>query len=236
MRILKEAVALGGRVIVPAFSLGRTQQLVYFLNELFNAGQLPHIPIFVDSPLSRTLTNVFRQHMEVLDDPFRVIRENDPDPFGFANLSYVATRDESVALNRREGAFMVISASGMCESGRVVHHLRNAVSDERNTVMLIGYQAPYTLGRQIADRRPFVRIFDREYPLRAHVEQLEGLSAHADLPDFKWWFEHMARDEGIGRAFLVHGEPEAAQSLAAVLADYCNEPPVVPGFGETYTV
>jgi metallo-beta-lactamase family protein len=131
---------------------------------------------------------------------------------------------------------MVISASGMCESGRIVHHLKNAVSDERNTVLLIGYQAPYTLGRQIADRRPFVRIFDRDFPLRAHVEQVEGLSAHADLTDFKWWFEHMHRDEGIGRAFLVHGEPDAAQSLAAVLRDLSNEEPVIPRFGETYEV
>ncbi|QDT55679.1 Ribonuclease [Caulifigura coniformis] len=236
VRILKEAVALGGRVIVPAFSLGRTQQLVYFLNELFNAGTLPHLPILVDSPLSRRLTNVFRQHMDILDEPFKAIQATDADPFGFATLSYVATKEESVALNRREGAFMVISASGMCESGRIVHHLKNAVSDERNTVLLIGYQAPYTLGRQIADRRPYVRIFDREYPLRAHVEQLEGLSAHADLPDFKWWFEHMARDEGIGQAFLVHGEPESARSLAEVLKDYCNEPPIVPGFGESFEV
>ena len=236
VRIFKEAVALGGRVIVPAFSLGRTQQLVYFLNELFNEGKLPHIPIFVDSPLSRTLTNVFRRHMDILDDSFRAIHAKDADPFGFANLTYVATRDESVALNRREGAFVVISASGMCESGRVVHHLKNAVSDERNTVMLIGYQAPYTLGRQIADRRPYVRIFDREYPLRAHVEQLEGLSAHADVQDFKWWFEAMARDEGIGKAFLVHGEPDAAAALAQVLKEYSNEEPVVPRFGETFEV
>jgi metallo-beta-lactamase family protein len=174
--------------------------------------------------------------MEILDDPFRTIQASDADPFGFVNLTYVATKDESVALNRREGAFMVISASGMCESGRIVHHLKNAVSDERNNVMLIGYQAPYTLGRQIADRRPFVRIFDREYPLRAHVAQLEGLSAHADAPDFKWWFEHMARDEGIGQAFIVHGEPDAAQALAALLKDHCDEPPIVPRFGESFEV
>ncbi|HVJ67871.1 MAG TPA: MBL fold metallo-hydrolase, partial [Caulifigura sp.] len=236
VRIVKEAVTLGGRIVVPAFSLGRTQQLVYFLNELFNAGQLPHIPIFVDSPLSMRLTNVFRRHMDVLDEPFQQIKETDPDPFGFASLTYVATRDESIALNRREGAYMVISASGMCESGRIVHHLKHAVSDERNTIMLIGYQAPYTLGRQIADRRPYVRIFDREHPLRAHVEQLEGLSAHADAQDFQWWFEAMARDEGIGRAFLVHGEPDSAAALATMLKDHCDEEPVVPKFGETFEV
>jgi metallo-beta-lactamase family protein len=236
IRILKEAVTLGGKVIVPAFSLGRTQQLVYFLNELFNAGQLPHIPVFVDSPLSRTLTNVFRRHMDVLDEQFRAVQATDRDPFGYENLTYVATRDESVALNRREGPFVVISASGMCESGRVVHHLKHAVADERNTIMLIGYQAPYTLGRQIANRRPYVRIFDREYPLKAHVEQLEGLSAHADVQDFKWWFEHMSRDEGIGQAFIVHGEPDAATALAGILKPLCNDDPVIPRFGETFEV
>lgn len=236
VRIFTEAIKLEGRVIIPAFSLGRTQQLVYFLNELFNEGQLPHIPIFVDSPLSRTITNVFRRHYDILDSEVARTIEKDKDPFGFSCLTYVATHDESIELNKRTGAFVVIAASGMCESGRVVHHLKHGVSDERNTVVIIGYQAPYTLGRQIVDRRPYVRIFDREYPLRAHVEKLEGLSAHADLPDFKWWFEQMVKDEGIGRAFLVHGEPEAARSLAAVLDNLANEPSVVPQFGDSFDV
>ncbi|MBX3441004.1 MAG: MBL fold metallo-hydrolase [Planctomyces sp.] len=236
VRIFAEAVRLQGRVIIPAFSLGRTQQLVYFLNELFNAGQLPHLPIFVDSPLSRTLTNVFRRHLHSLDDDVADLLQRDSDPFGFACLTYTSTREESALLNHRSGPFVVISASGMCESGRVVHHLKHAVADERNTIVLIGYQAPFTLGRQLADRRPYVRIFDREVPLKAHVEQLEGLSAHADVQDFKWWFEHLARDEGIGRAFLVHGEAPAATALAGMLKDFSNEEPVIPGFRDSYVV
>jgi metallo-beta-lactamase family protein len=236
VRILQEAIKLEGRVIIPAFSLGRTQQLVYFLNELFNEGRLPHLPIFVDSPLARTITNVFRRHLNVLDGELAATIKKDSDPFGFGCLTYTASHSESLLLNKRHGAFVVISASGMCESGRVVHHLKHAVADERNTIVLIGYQAPYTLGRQIADRRPYVRIFDREYPLRAHVEKLEGLSAHADLPDFKWWFEQLVRDEGIGQAFLVHGEADAARSLAAVLKDLSNEPPVIPQYGESSVV
>jgi metallo-beta-lactamase family protein len=131
---------------------------------------------------------------------------------------------------------VIISASGMCESGRIVHHLKHSVSDERNTIVLIGYQAPYTLGRQISDRKPFVRIFDREYPLKAHVEKLEGLSAHADVQDFKWWFEQLVKDEGIGRAFLVHGEAAAAAGLAEVLKDLSNEPPTIPQFGQSFDV
>jgi metallo-beta-lactamase family protein len=110
------------------------------------------------------------------------------------------------------------------------------VGDARNTVVLIGYQAPHTLGRQIADGRPFVRIFDRDYPLKAKVEKLEGLSAHADVHDFKWWFERMSADSHIGRAFLVHGEPDAAQALAGVLRDLCDEEPVVPQLFESYEV
>jgi metallo-beta-lactamase family protein len=235
-RILSDALKVGGRVVIPAFALGRTQQLVYFLNELFNEGTLPHIPIFVDSPLARRITNVFRDHASELDSDVARTLESDADPFGFECLTYVVSREESAQLNKREGAFVVISASGMCESGRIVHHLKHAVSDERNTIVLIGYSAPYTLGHQIASRRPYVRIFDREVPLRAHVERLEGLSAHADLPDFKWWFEQLVNDEGIGRAFLVHGEPDAAKALASVLEDLSNEPPAIPRFREEFMV
>jgi metallo-beta-lactamase family protein len=236
VRIFKDTIALGGRVVIPAFSLGRTQQVVYLLNELFNAGQLPRIPIFVDSPLARTLTAIFRRHPECFDDEVQKTLESDQDPFGFASLTYIATQQESMALNKRTGPFVVISASGMCESGRVVHHLKHTVSNERNTIVLIGYQAPATLGRQLSERRPYVKIFDREYALRARVEQLEGLSAHADLPDFKWWFEQMVRDEGIGQAFLVHGEAESAKGLAAVLTELSNEPAVIPQAGQTFTV
>jgi metallo-beta-lactamase family protein len=236
VRIFREAIKLGGKVVIPSFALGRTQQLVYFLNELFNEGTLPHIPIFVDSPLANRITRVFRGHMNVLDHEVAATLQKDRDPFGFECLTYIATHDESMLLNKREGSFVVISASGMCESGRIVHHLKHSVSDERNTIVLIGYQAEYTLGRQIADRRPYVRIFDREFPLRAHVERLEGLSAHADVQDFKWWFEQLVNDEGIGRAFLVHGEAAAATALAGVLKDLSNEPPVIPQFGQSFEV
>jgi metallo-beta-lactamase family protein len=126
------------------------------------------------------------------------------------------------------GPFVVISASGMCENGRVRHHLKHAVADERNTIVIIGFQARHTLGRRLVERQPYVKIFDREYPLRAKVEILNGLSAHADAVDFKWWFECLAAAGGAGRAFLVHGEPEAARSLAALVRDCCGEEPVVP--------
>jgi metallo-beta-lactamase family protein len=139
-------------------------------------------------------------------------------------------------LNHRRGTFVVISASGMCENGRVVHHLKHAVSDERNTVVLMGYQAPHTLGRRIEERQEFVRIFDREFPLRCRVEKLDGLSAHADATDFKWWFEQSTQRGHFGQAFLVHGEADAARSLASLLDDFCDEPPIAPQLYEAFEV
>jgi len=234
LRIIKEAVAVEGKVVIPAFSLGRTQQIVYFLNELTNEGLMPSIPIFVDSPLSRRLTNVYRRHKYSMDDEVQELLTEDYDPFGFQGLTYVANRSESMELNRRKGPFVVIAASGMCENGRVRHHLKHAVSSINNTIVIIGYQAQHTLGRRIVERQPTLKFFDRQFPLKAKVETLSGLSAHADVEDFKWWFEHMASHGGVGQALLVHGEPEASKSLAAVIRDYCDEDPILPEFGKTY--
>lgn len=236
LRILKEAVTVGGRVIVPAFSLGRTQQLVYFLNELFNEGALPRIPVYVDSPLSSRLTKVYRKHLDIMNSEIQNVLLNDADPFGFPWLTYIGSPQESKELNSREGALVIISASGMCEGGRVVHHLAHAIKDAKNTVVLIGYQAAYTLGRKIAERRKYVKIFDRDFPLKAHVEKLDGLSAHADVYDFKWWFEAASQQGGIGQAFLVHGETESSTALAEVLREYCDEDPIIPSRGDSFEV
>lgn len=236
LRIIREAFAVDGKVIIPAFSLGRTQQVVYFLNELNNEGLLPPIPVFVDSPLSTRLTAVFRDHQHELDADVQNTLEQDDDAFGFPRLSYIQSQKESIALNHRKGAFVVISASGMCENGRVVHHLKQSVSNVENTIVIIGFQARHTLGRRLVERREKVRIFDRDYPLRAKVETLNGLSAHADAEDFKWWYEHLASNTGVGQAFLVHGEPEAAQSLATIIRDFCDEDPIIPELYESFEV
>lgn len=236
LRIIQRAVATRGRVIIPAFSLGRTQQLVYFLNELTNAGELPKVPVYVDSPLSNRLTQVFCRHGHVFDEEVQKTLLADTDAFAFPGLTYITKQQESMELNHREGPFVVIAASGMCESGRVLHHLKHSIDDPNTTIVIIGFQAQYTLGRRIKERQPFVRIYDREYPLRATVEVLEGLSAHADVNDFKWWFEHLASKTGVGQAFLVHGEPEASQALAGVLKDYCDEDPILPQRGQSFEV
>ena len=236
LRILNEAIENKGKVIIPAFSLGRTQQIVYYLNELSETGLLPTIPVFVDSPLSMRLTDVYRQHSSLLNEAAVKFQKLDPHLFDFAGLEYVTSQGESAELNRRQGPFVVISASGMCESGRIVHHLKHGVADPRNTIVIIGFQAQNTLGRRIVERQKYVRIFDREYPLRAKVEILNGLSAHADVEDFKWWFEHMAKTGGIGQAFLVHGEPQSARSLAELMRPFCDEEPVIPELYQTFEV
>lgn len=236
IRIIREAVKVEGRVIIPAFSLGRTQQLVYFLNELTNAGELPNIPMFVDSPLSRRVTNVHRHHLNVQDLAVQNTLQTDSDPYGFRGLTYLVTPQESMELNHRKGSFLVIAAAGMCESGRILHHLKNGVGDPKNTVVMIGFQAEHTLGRRIVERRPQLKIFDKMYELRAKVELLSGLSAHADVQDFKWWFENLASQTGVGQAFLVHGESVPRQSLATVLRDYSDEDPILPKLHQSFEV
>lgn len=235
-RIIHQATAVGGKVVIPAFSLGRTQQVVYFLNELKNSGALPVVPIYVDSPLSQKITAIYRRHPAVFDSEVKATLHHDQDPFGFQGLTYIGTQDESVALNRRPGPMVIIAASGMCEGGRVLHHLKHTVEDPRNTIVIIGFQASNTLGRRIVERKPWLRILDREYALRANVEILNGLSAHADAHDFKWWFDHLAQTLGVGRAFVVHGEAEPAQAVAHLLQDCCNEAPVIPQWGESFEV
>ena len=236
LRVIQRAAQAGGRVIIPAFSLGRTQTVVYFLNQLRNEGNLPDIPVFVDSPLANRLTSVYRDYQDTMDSDVQAAARTDTSVFDFPGLTYIRSQADSVALNRRRTPFVVIAASGMCENGRVVHHLRHALDDERNTVLIIGFQARHTLGRRIVEKRETVRIFGREVRLRADVEVINGLSAHADLPDFRWWFDRMARTGGIGQAFLVHGEPEASAALSEALIDHSDEIPIVPQFGESFKI
>ncbi|VAX39157.1 Metallo-beta-lactamase family protein, RNA-specific [hydrothermal vent metagenome] len=236
LRIITDATNDGGRVIIPAFSLGRTQQLIYFLNELTEEDLLPKIPVYVDSPLATRLTDVFREHQDLLDDDSQKTLLLDDDLFEFPQLRYVQSRQESMDINRSKGPFVVISASGMCENGRIRHHLKHAVTDSRNRIVIIGYQAADTLGRRIVEKQPKLKIFNKYLPLNAKVEVLNGLSAHADAEDFKWWFEHLAKETGVGQAFLVHGERDSAKSLATILADYCDEDPIIPQLYQSFEV
>jgi metallo-beta-lactamase family protein len=228
--LLAKVVERRGKVIVPAFALGRTQNIVYYLNKLFQEGKLPRVPIYVDSPLSVQLTDVYRNHPECFDaETWRLLRE-DEDVFGFFGLTYVSSSEDSRRLNRQEGPFVVIASSGMCEAGRVLHHLRYSVSDARNAILIVGYQAGDTLGRRIAERQPRLRIMDDWFELKAEVYELDGLSAHADRNDFQWWFE--ATGGNMAHAFLVHGEPEAMTALAPLLQPYVKNAVHTPAMYE----
>lgn len=236
LRIMQHALSVAGRVVIPAFSLGRTQQLVYFLKQMQIAGELPRVPVFVDSPLTNRITSIFRRHTDLFDDDVKQLIRTDHDPFSFPGLTYVATQEESIELNHRGGAFVVVAASGMCESGRVLHHLKHSVENPHNTIVIIGFQAAHTLGRRIVEKQPYLKIFDHDYKLGANVEILNGLSGHADVNDFKWWYEGLASQTGVGQAFLVHGEPIASQALAGVLKDYCDLDPILPKLHESFEV
>jgi len=200
-----------GKIIVPAFSVGRTQEIVYALNRLANASRIPRLPIYVDSPLSTNTTEVFRLHPECYDEETRQFLEEEGDPFGFSQLQYTRTVQESMALNSRTDPMIIISASGMCEAGRILHHLRNNIEDNRNTIMIVGFQAENTLGRRLVDGQREVRIFGEEHTVRANVVVIEAFSAHADWKEMQEWSAPVGAS--VKRTFLVHGDDEALAGM-----------------------
>ena len=222
----------GGRVIVPAFAVGRTQQLVLLLHQLYNEKRIPNIPIFVDSPLAVNVTAVHRNHPECFDEEIRRFLQNGQDPFGFQRLQYIREASESKKLNDLHGPFLVISASGMAEQGRILHHLRNNIEDPRNTVLITGFQAADTLGRKLVEKYPEVRIFGEPMRVRAEVASLDELSGHADQRELLDWVQPMAHS--LRKIFLVHGEPEQSEILAGLLRTRHGVEVVVPAPGDTF--
>ncbi len=230
--IVNRTYSRGGKIIVPAFAVGRTQQLVLLLHELIEAKTIPSFPIFVDSPLAVNVTDVFRKHPELYDAEAAAFLENHGDPFGFKLLTYVRDVNQSKALNDLRGPFMIISASGMCEGGRVLHHLKNNVSDPRNTILLTGYQAENTLGRKIEEQWNEVPIFGEPTPLRAEVEKLDALSGHADREEMLAWMKPIAA--GLKKVFLVHGEPEQQTAFAAAIRERYQIEVTAPARGQGF--
>ncbi len=230
--IINRTCARGGKIIVPAFAVGRTQQLVVMLHELMNEKAIPSIPIFVDSPLAVNVTEVFRRHEELFDSETSVFRHNGEDPFGFSRLRYIRDVNESKALNDLRGSFIVISASGMCEAGRILHHLRNNISDPRNTVLITGFQAENTLGRKIVDKQREVPIFGEPVRLRAEVSKLNELSGHADQRELLEWIRPIAAT--LKRVFLVHGEAAQSVGLAKAIGERYGVEVIVPQRGDSF--
>jgi metallo-beta-lactamase family protein len=232
--VVRHTARRGGKLIIPAFSVGRTQTVVYFLHQLISAGRLPGLPIFVDSPMAVRATEVYRAHPECFDDSTLQLLDEHPDLFGEQHIRYVDKVHESIALNDRPGPCVIISASGMCEAGRVLHHIKHNIEDPRSTILIVGYQAPDTLGRRLVERRPEVRILGRTFALKAEVVVLNGLSSHADHDGL---LRSLTPLVGTARQVrLVHGEPERAEKLAEGLRAAGFSDVGVPDRGESVTM
>jgi metallo-beta-lactamase family protein len=211
--VVNRTHARGGRIVIPSFALERAQQIVYSLKKLRRANRIPRLPVYVDSPLAVNITEVFRLHPECYDSEARKLLYGGDSPFEFDGLRYVADREESIAIDRAHEPCIVISASGMCEAGRVLHHLRTTVENPRDTIVIVGFQAQHTLGRRLVERRHRVRIFGVERNLAAEVVVLNGFSAHADQSDLLSYAEAVRERGPLRQVFLVHGEPPAQQAL-----------------------
>ena len=229
--VIVAAAARGGKVIIPAFAVGRTQELVYGLHRLANAGEIPDVPIYVDSPLAIDVTEVFRLHAEYYDAEARVFMQEVRDPFGFERLRYTRWVEDSKALNELEGPAVIISASGMCEAGRILHHLKNNIESARNTILFVGFQAEHTLGRRILNGDDNVPILGGRYDVRARIVSVDGYSAHADEPELLAYVEALDARR-IQQAFAVHGELEACESIARGLSGLGVQKVTIPEPGQ----
>ncbi len=220
-RVVRETAARGGRVLTPAFAVGRTQEIVLALHELADTGAIPRVPVYIDSPLATKATSVFDSHRELYDDTEEFVRahKNDAEAlFQFPNVHYTQSVEESKALNAKSGPMVVIAASGMAESGRILHHLANGAGDPRNTILIVGFMAEGTLGRRIVEKQPTLRVYGEDIPLRARVEIINGYSAHADRTELRTWIDAVrAQSPALSDVWLVHGEPDAQDAFASTL-------------------
>jgi metallo-beta-lactamase family protein len=216
---IQRACERRGKIIIPAFSVGRTQEIIYVLHKLSKEGKIDNLPVYVDSPLSVNVTDVFRKHPECFDEETRAILfDENKDPFGFDMLTYIRSLEESKALNNRHGPFVVIAASGMCEAGRIVHHLANGVTDPRNLVVIVGYQAEHTLGKKLVMHESTVNILGEPHDVRAEVVVLNSFSGHADRNELLSYINRFDRKR-IREIFLVHGDLDQSERLATGLRE-----------------
>jgi metallo-beta-lactamase family protein len=245
-KILIETHGRGGSIVIPSFAYGRTQELLYTLHELYDETDVPRMPIYVDSPLATKITRVFAEHPEVYDEETHdTFLEKGKNPFSMDKINFVGSVEESIALNHETKPHIVLSASGMCEAGRILHHLRYKIHNENNTVLMVGYQAQNTLGRRILDmglkyaksgrkgKPPVVRFFNKEYPLKAHVVKLGGFSAHADKNEMLRFLKDS--NLKIKKIALVHGEEDQILSFAKFLNKE-GYSVVVPKHGESIEI
>ena len=219
----------GGNIIVPSFALQRSQEIIYRLNQLLSEDRIPHLMVFLDSPMAVSITRVFRRHPELFDQKTLQLMRQGRSPFEFPGLKMIETIDESKAIDHISGTVMVIAGSGMCTGGRVKHHLVTNITRPESTILFVGYQAIGTLGRQIVDGAKEVRILGQYYPVRARIAQLHGLSSHADKNELFRWLSALKRTPR--RVFVVHGEPEATKQFSEFLREKTGWDISVPEYG-----
>jgi metallo-beta-lactamase family protein len=216
-QVIRDTASRGGRVLIPAFAIGRTQEMVYVLHSLVREGAIPSIPIYVDSPLAIDATTVFEMHPESFDKSEDMVQKA-KDLFRFDLLHYTRDVEESKALSRARGPMVIIAASGMMENGRIVHHLAQGAGDPRNTILVVGFQAEHTLGRRVVERRPVLQIFGEDVPLHARVEVIDGYSAHADRTEMISWLGDVKdKSPNLKQVWLVHGEAPVQDEFKATL-------------------
>lgn len=245
-KVLIETFKRGGSVLIPAFAFGRTQELIYYIHELYQNGEVPRRPVYIDSPLATKLTQVFGEHPEVYDEnTHQTFLAEGKNPFAFDMLSFVGSIEESMELNKKNESHIVIAGSGMCEGGRILHHLRHRIHDERNTVLIVGYMGSNTFGRRIQDlgtsyqeggrvgEPPLVRFYNKDYPLKAQVVSLGGFSAHGDRDELSRLIFESNLD--IKRLAIVHGEEDQCQAFGEYLRG-CGKDVIVPHKGQTVVV
>jgi metallo-beta-lactamase family protein len=230
LEIAQKVYSQRGKLIIPAFAVGRTQEIVYRLNSLEQEGKLPPMKVFVDSPMAVDATQVFRSHVECFDEAMveQILSDQDQDPLAFKNLYYIRGVEYSKKLNDLDEPCVIISASGMCESGRVLHHLKNNIGSSRNAILFTGYQAENTLGRRILDGAKKAKIFGEEYDVRAAVYKLEASSGHADQGELVEWARKVCSQGKVRQICLVHTEMEAATELKAKFAAARLPPVIIP--------
>jgi len=233
--VIQTCVDKGGKLIIPAFSVGRTQEVVYSLNEFSSEGRLPKIDIFVDSPLAVNATTVFRMHPECFNKEIHELMQTDPDPFGFNSLYYITRQEDSKKLNDHKKPCVIISASGMAEAGRIKHHIANNISDHKNTILMVGYCAPATLGARLLNGVEEVSIHGNVYDVKAEIKKIESFSGHGDYKEMMNFLECQDR-EAIDKTFIVHGEYKTQLNYANTLKGEGYKNVQVPSQGSEYEI
>jgi metallo-beta-lactamase family protein len=239
--VVNQTVNRGGKIVIPSFAVGRTQELVYDLNQMMVRGEVPRVPVYVDSPLAVHASRIFQDMEESPEflsyydqDMLKFMDNGRREAFSFANLTYIQSVEESKKLNERKDPLIIISAAGMAETGRIQHHIRWAIEDKKNTIVIVSWQAPDTLGRRLADREKHIKIFGEVYFRRAEIATIGGLSAHAGQ-DFLLEYATASQAQ-LKQIFLIHGEPPIAKVFQQKLAESCSTPVAFPEFGSTVEI